>query len=264
MPATDLPQNTHPHSGRGAVTAVAAGGDVVIVATARGYLLRYDVAAGGAPTEVELSRAPDAVADGVWLDPSGTHAIASLSVGGRHETHCVHARWKRSRQLAVASASDAVSVAAFDSATTTGTSTGDVLLGTDAGDVMTVTFDERDKRERGGARAYTLRGSDGTRARVTGAALARAHGGRRVALVATPDRLHVFVGSGPSVGLAAVFAGYPADGADLKNAWLPTASDAAAPPARRLRRPRRHPLPRRRPGRHLAVPCGSCHRPPAG
>ena len=231
------------HSGRGAVTAVAAAGDVVIVATARGYLLRYDVAGGGAPTEVELSRAPDAVADGVWLDPSGTHTVAAVTVGGRHEMHYVHARWKRSRPLAVATASDAVAVAAFDSTTTTDTSTGDVLLGTDAGDVLIVTFDERDKRERGGARAYTLRGSDGARAQVTGAALARAHGGHRVALVATPDRLHVFVGSGPGVGLAAVFvgsgpgvglaavfAGYPADGADLKNGWLPTASDAAAPP----------------------------------
>ena len=39
-------------SGRGAVTAIAAGGDAVVVVTARGYLLRYDVAAGGAPSEL--------------------------------------------------------------------------------------------------------------------------------------------------------------------------------------------------------------------
>ena len=37
----------------------------------------------------------------------------------------------------------------------------EILLGTDAGDLLTLTFDERDKRERGSAALYTLRDPGG-------------------------------------------------------------------------------------------------------
>ncbi len=50
--------------------------------------------------EVELSKAAGAKATGVWMDPEGNHMLVAVSVAGTgHESHYVHARWKKSRVI---------------------------------------------------------------------------------------------------------------------------------------------------------------------
>ena len=144
--------------GRGAVTAIAAAGDVVVLTTARGYLLRYDLASGGPPTEVELSRAPGAAAAGLWLDSSGTHAVVSLATGGASgpaeaETLYLHASWKKARPVA-GLVGVATTAAAFDDGpagggATTPASTGEILIGTASGGLRSFTWGERDRAEGG-------------------------------------------------------------------------------------------------------------------
>jgi hypothetical protein len=56
-----------------------------------------------AVSELELSRAADVRAAGIWMDPTGTHAIVSIeagnTLGASTEVHYVHAKWKKSRML---------------------------------------------------------------------------------------------------------------------------------------------------------------------
>lgn len=56
-----------------------------------------------AVTELELSRAADVRAAGMWVDPTAMHALISVEVGNTlgssTEVHYVHARWKKSRTL---------------------------------------------------------------------------------------------------------------------------------------------------------------------
>lgn len=54
-------------------------------------------------SEMELSRMPDARVTGVWMDPTATHALVSVTVGSAlgstTELHYVHAKWKKPRVL---------------------------------------------------------------------------------------------------------------------------------------------------------------------
>ena len=54
-------------------------------------------------SEVELSRAPDAHATHVWVDPTATHALVAITIGNTlgssSELLYVHAKWKKPRTL---------------------------------------------------------------------------------------------------------------------------------------------------------------------
>ena len=232
------PQNKR--RGRGAVTAIAAAGDIVLVTTARGYLLRYDIAAGGPPTEVELSRAPGGAATGLWLDASGVHAVVSMEgAAGDSETLYLHASWRKARPVSglrvggsgsggSISITTTTTAAAFDDGPAvvgggvTPTSTGEVLIGTSTGSLRSFTWGERDKADGGVAHLFDLlpgngrgRGGGSSRGgcqpppspsspsppvRITGLAQARTADGRRTALVATPDRLFIFASPANGAG----------------------------------------------------------------
>lgn len=82
--------------------AVAVAGDVVVVATSRGFLIRADLAdAGvGAVQELDLQRPGGQACHAVHLDPSGTHCLAVCGgAGGTHETLYVDVQWKKPRVL---------------------------------------------------------------------------------------------------------------------------------------------------------------------
>ena len=221
------------HSGRGAVTAVAASADAVVVVTSRAYLLRYDVASGGPPVEVELvpasarrggaaagssssASSSSPAATGVWLDPAtGSHAVVAVDgLNGASGALYVHAGWRKPRALsltgvgggssndtAAAQSSSRLSAAAFDDASVTEGNTGPVLVATSAGVLSSFSFDERDKRERSSGKLYSFAaGGKGQQGPVGGVALARvgSNGTKRVALVATAERLFVFSAQLPS------------------------------------------------------------------
>ena len=100
-------------------------------------------------------------------------------------------------------------------------------MGTVSGDLHVFAFDEREKKGRPCAHLYALpRPPGGRPPAVTGLAQARLGDGRRLALVATPDRLYAFVGPGGS--LTAAFESYP-PGAPLLNYLAPGPSAGDAP-----------------------------------
>eukprot|EP00951_Prasinocladus_malaysianus_P008666 scaffold63026_cov38-Prasinocladus_malaysianus.AAC.1 len=52
-----------------------------------------------AVAEVELSKAGNAVVRSVFVDPTATHTIASVSTDIGVESHYTHAKWKKSRLM---------------------------------------------------------------------------------------------------------------------------------------------------------------------
>ena len=52
-----------------------------------------------AVAEMELSKAADAKATGVWMDSTASHVICAVTSANAAEAHYAHARWQKSRVL---------------------------------------------------------------------------------------------------------------------------------------------------------------------
>eukprot|EP00210_Caulerpa_lentillifera_P005686 g5438.t1 len=89
--------------GRGHVVAVDCARDVVVVATSRNYVLRYNYQdlTSSFQHEVEIFRPPtDSRIQSIFLCPSTHHLLVNLKYSASgFETHYVHSSWTRSRQL---------------------------------------------------------------------------------------------------------------------------------------------------------------------
>jgi hypothetical protein len=110
--------------GHGVVTSMAAGSDVIVLGTSRGWLVRHDFSFEDAHGKVPLSPSPspfrkasphrrDAPADldlgsgrsgdhsvhRVFLDPGGKHCVVTVVHPGGAETYYHHARWLRPKPL---------------------------------------------------------------------------------------------------------------------------------------------------------------------
>jgi hypothetical protein len=105
--------------GHGVVTSMAAGSDVIVLGTSRGWLVRHDFSfedAHGksplslfrkasphrpAPADLDLGsgRSGDHSVHRVFLDPGGKHCVATVVHPGGAETYYHHARWPRPKLL---------------------------------------------------------------------------------------------------------------------------------------------------------------------
>jgi hypothetical protein len=110
--------------GKGQAVALAAAEGCVTVVTSRACLLRYDLQQGPTPgkdcvsiiiidyyvakpnssftnavLELELSRHTDVVVRGLWVSQSGEHTVVALQLGSAHETHYMHASWKKNKVM---------------------------------------------------------------------------------------------------------------------------------------------------------------------
>ena len=52
-----------------------------------------------AVAEMELSKAADARATGVWIDPTGSHVLCAVSTASAAEAYYVHRGWQKARGL---------------------------------------------------------------------------------------------------------------------------------------------------------------------
>ncbi|GBF90405.1 hypothetical protein Rsub_03401 [Raphidocelis subcapitata] len=215
--------------GRGQIVAAAAAQDTVLLATSRGFLLRYhwDDHGNEKAVECELHRSPDLSVAGLWLDPSGRHTLAVLKNArtGAHETHYMHSTWPRPRALprlaglavsAVGWQRGAAAAAAAGGGGGEGgeeldleNTTGEVLLGTETGSLHAARIDARAPAKKDAPPSPLHDWSDRRRA-VCAAAVEALPCGARVALVATPGAL--FVASGPGPGLESAFARFQGGG----------------------------------------------------
>ncbi|KXZ53918.1 hypothetical protein GPECTOR_6g836 [Gonium pectorale] len=172
--------------GRGAVTCVTASNEVVLVATTRGFLLRYSWDENGNErvTEVEVlasrQQADHRIA-ALFTDPAAVHVLAAVRASGgggggggggpAGEVYYLHRRWPRARALAELRGQGALTAVGWApqqehpdtlaapapgggrapssaAGSVVGEScTGPLLLGTECGSLLELVLDERQKKE---------------------------------------------------------------------------------------------------------------------
>ncbi|KAK3283679.1 hypothetical protein CYMTET_8639 [Cymbomonas tetramitiformis] len=196
--------------GRGAITCVCAAGNLVVVGTDRGAVIRYDFEQGGA-TEIETNRLTDVAVDRLFIEPHGRHLIVALRDNNRRplEVLYVHRSWKKGRSLAKMKGM-AVTAIAWNKAAMTDNSFKDLVIGTRSGSLYEVEVAEKEKKEKVFKQLYD--GGDGRepvealQMEVMGTST---QGTRYFLLAVTATRCFVFSGVG---NLEAMFVSHGAGG----------------------------------------------------
>ncbi|XP_074585348.1 vacuolar sorting protein 18 isoform X2 [Curcuma longa] len=134
--------------GRGVITSMAAGNDVIVLGTSKGWVLRYDFGLGDTQ-DLDFSggRGGDQPVHRVFVDPRGSHCIVTVLQAGGAETYYTHAKWARPRVLSRLKGL-IVNAVAWNRLQITEGSTKEVILGTDNGQMFEIAVDEVDKKEK--------------------------------------------------------------------------------------------------------------------
>uniref|UniRef100_A0A0D9X4Z4 Uncharacterized protein n=1 Tax=Leersia perrieri TaxID=77586 RepID=A0A0D9X4Z4_9ORYZ len=177
------PLERHAARGHGVVTSMAAGSDVIVLGTSRGWLH-------------SVHR--------VFLDPGGKHCIATVVYPGGAETYYHHARWPRPKPIPRLR-NALVNAVAWNRQTITEASTKEVILGTEDGHIIEIAADEADKKEKYVKNLFQL---SELQEGIKGLQMETAVVGnatRFYVMAVTPTRLYSFTGIG---SLETVFANY--------------------------------------------------------
>lgn len=134
--------------GRGVITCIAAGNDVIVIGTSKGWVIRHDFGVGDSH-EIDLSagRPGDQSIHRVFVDPGGSHCIATVVGPGGAETFYTHAKWTKPRVLSKLKGL-VVNAVAWNRQQITEVSTKEVILGTENGQLHELAVDEKDKKEK--------------------------------------------------------------------------------------------------------------------
>ncbi|AQK40790.1 zinc ion binding [Zea mays] len=210
--------------GHGVVTSMAAGSDVIVLGTSRGWLVRHDFSfedAHGksplslfrkasphrpAPADLDLGsgRSGDHSVHRVFLDPGGKHCVATVVHPGGAETYYHHARWPRPKLLPRLRGL-LVNAVAWNRQSITEASTKEVILGTESGQIFEMAVDEADKREKYVKPLFELTEQrEGIKDLQMETAVV-GNSTRYYVMAVTPTRLYSFTGIG---SLETVFASY--------------------------------------------------------
>ncbi|XP_062191848.1 vacuolar sorting protein 18-like [Phragmites australis] len=199
------PLERHAARGHGAVTSMAAGSDVIVLGTSRGWLVRHDFSFDDAhDLDLGGGRSGDHTVHRVFLDPGGKHCVATVVHPGGAETYYHHARWPRPKPLPRLRGL-LVNAVAWNCQSITEASTKEVILGTESGQLFEMAVDEADKKEKYVKPLFELtEQKEGIKAlqmetAVVGSAT------RYYVMAVTPTRLYSFTGIG---SLETVFASY--------------------------------------------------------
>uniref|UniRef100_A0A1D1YN30 Vacuolar protein sorting-associated protein 18 n=1 Tax=Anthurium amnicola TaxID=1678845 RepID=A0A1D1YN30_9ARAE len=191
--------------GHGVITCMAAGNDVIVLGTSKGWVIRHDFGVGDS-FDLDLSggRTGEQPVHRVFVDPGGSHCIATVLCNGGAETYYSHAKWGRPRILNRLKGI-IVNAVAWNRQHITEASTREIILGTDSGQLYEVAVDEKDKKEKYIKLLYELKelpeaimGLQMETATVSSAT-------RYYVMAVTPTRLYSFTGIG---SLDIVFASY--------------------------------------------------------
>ncbi|KAL6659392.1 hypothetical protein ACP70R_003432 [Stipagrostis hirtigluma subsp. patula] len=200
------PLERHAARGHGAVTSMAAGSDVIVLGTSRGWLVRHDFAFEDAAHDLDLGggRSGDHAVHRVFLDPGGKHCVATVVHPGGAETYYHHARWPRPKLLPRLRGL-LVNAVAWNRQSITEASTKEVILGTESGQIFEMAVDEADKREKYVKPLFELAEQrEGIKALQMETAVV-GNSTRYYVMAVTPTRLYSFTGIG---SLETVFASY--------------------------------------------------------
>ncbi|CAL9013958.1 unnamed protein product [Prunus brigantina] len=193
--------------GRGVITCMAAGNDVILLGTSKGWIIRHDFGLGDSyAIDIDLSagRPGEQSIHRVFVDPGGSHCIATVVGSGGADTFYTHAKWTKPRILTKLKGLVVNSVA-WNRQQITEASTKEVILGTDNGQLHEMAVDEKDKKEKYVKFLFELLELPEAFMSLqmeTGTIL---NGTRYYIMAVTPTRLYSFTGIG---SLETVFASY--------------------------------------------------------
>ncbi|KAK6282037.1 hypothetical protein POUND7_015862 [Theobroma cacao] len=191
--------------GRGVITCMAAGNDVIVLGTSKGWVIRHDFGVGdsydfdlsaGRPGEQSIHR--------VFVDPGGSHCIATVVGSGGADTFYTHAKWNKPRILSRLKGL-VVNAVAWNRQQITEASTREVILGTDNGQLYEIAVDEKDKREKYIKPLFELAELPEAIMGLQMETAILSNGTRYYVMAVTPTRLYSFTGIG---SLETVFASY--------------------------------------------------------
>ncbi|XP_050906215.1 vacuolar sorting protein 18 [Lathyrus oleraceus] len=195
----------HAAKGRGVITCMAAGNDVIVLGTSKGWVIRHDFGIGDS-FEFDLSagRPGDQSIHRVFVDPGGCHCIATIVGQGGAETFYTHAKWTKPRVLSKLKGL-VVNVVAWNRQQITEVSTKEVILGTDNGQLHELAVDEKDKKEKYIKFLYELTELPEALMGLQMETASVINETRYYVMAVTPTRLYSFTGFG---SLETVFASY--------------------------------------------------------
>lgn len=191
--------------GRGVITCMAAGNDVIMLGTSKGWLIRHDFGVGDS-FDIDLSagRTGDQSVHRVFVDPGGSHCIATVVGSGGADTYYTHAKWSKPRILNKLKGV-VVNTVAWNRQQITEASTKEVILGTDDGQLHEIAVDEKDKKEKYIKFLFELRELPEAFMGLQMETANISNGTRYYVMAVTPTRLYSFTGIG---SLDTVFASY--------------------------------------------------------
>ncbi|KDP24193.1 hypothetical protein JCGZ_25850 [Jatropha curcas] len=192
--------------GKGVITCMAAGNDVIVIGTSKGWVIRHDFGVGDS-YDIDLSvgsRPGEQSIHRVFVDPGGSHCIATVIGNGGAETYYTHAKWNKPRVLTKLKGL-VVNAVAWNRQQITEASTKEVILGTDNGQLHEIAVDEKDKREKYIKFLFQLTELPEAFMDLQMETANLSNGTRYYVMAVTPTRLYSFTGIGT---LETVFASY--------------------------------------------------------
>ncbi|KAK6148356.1 hypothetical protein DH2020_019268 [Rehmannia glutinosa] len=195
----------HAAKGRGVITCMAAGNDVIVLGTSKGWVIRHDFGVGDS-FDIDLSagRTGEQSIHRVFVDPGGSHCIATVVGGGTSDTFYTHAKWSKPRILGKLKGL-IVNTVAWNKQHITEASTREIILGTDNGQLHEVAVDEKDKKEKYIKFLFELNELPEAFTGLQMETTSTNNGTRYYVMAVTPTRLYSFTGIG---SLDSVFASY--------------------------------------------------------
>lgn len=191
--------------GRGAITCMATGNDVIVLGTSKGWVIRHDFGVGDSyDIDLSVGRPGEQSIHKVFVDPGGSHCIATVIGSSGADTYYTHAKWTKPRILSKLKGL-VVNAVAWNRQHITEASTREIILGTDNGQLYEMAVDVKDKMEKYIKLLFELKELPEA---FTGLQMetASVHNGTRFYVMAvTPTRLYSFTGIG---SLDAIFASY--------------------------------------------------------
>ncbi|RXH76642.1 hypothetical protein DVH24_019530 [Malus domestica] len=134
--------------GRGNITYMATGNDVILLGTSKGWIIRHDFGVGDSfDIDLSVGRPGEQSIHRVFVDPGGSHCIATVVGSGGADTFYTHAKWTKPRLLTKLKGL-VVNAVAWNRQQITEASTKEVILGTDNGQLYEMAVDEKDKKEK--------------------------------------------------------------------------------------------------------------------
>ncbi|KAI7981445.1 Vacuolar sorting protein 18 [Camellia lanceoleosa] len=183
--------------GHGVITCMAAGNDVIVLGTSKGWIIRHDFGVGDSyGIDLSTGRAGEQSIHRVFVDPGGSHCIATIVGGGGADT----------RPLVLSKLKGlVVNAVAWNRQHITEASTREVILGTDNGQLHEIAIDEKDKKEKHINFLFELKELPEAFMGLQMETASTSNGTKYYMMAVTPTRLYSFSGIG---SLDTVFASY--------------------------------------------------------